>query len=72
MNQSLLVPIIDTAQAAARALIGALDVLKAHLAPPVDQPCQHPEQSRQDLSTMGNKRWQCKLCGFIHEEQLSS
>ena len=35
-----------------------------------EQACQHPEQSRQDLSTMGNKRWQCKVCGYEHEEQF--
>ena len=35
-----------------------------------DQPqgCQHPSDQRIDMSTMGAERWQCKLCGYQHEE----
>jgi rubrerythrin len=29
--------------------------------------CVHPEEDRQDYSTMGVTRWQCKLCGFLFE-----
>lgn len=30
--------------------------------------CQHPPDQRTDMSTMGTTRWQCKQCGYIHEE----
>jgi transposase-like protein len=26
--------------------------------------CLHPEDERENLSTMGHPRWKCKACGF--------
>lgn len=26
--------------------------------------CMHPEDKRENFSTMGNTRWRCKDCGF--------
>lgn len=32
--------------------------------------CQHPEKERLDLSRMGVSSWQCKKCGYVHEEVM--
>lgn len=51
----------------------AIDAMLAMLCPPVEgdpaqaQDCQHPEKHREDISTMGHKRWLCKQCGHIEE-----
>ena len=35
---------------------------------PDPAPCQHPPESRIDMATMGTTRWQCRICGYQHEE----
>ena len=27
--------------------------------------CRHPEDQRQDISTMGGRQWYCRLCGHV-------
>jgi len=36
-----------------------------------EQACDHPPEHRLDLSTMGHIRWVCRLCGYVHEEDVS-
>lgn len=29
--------------------------------------CRHPPEKRKNISSMGIPRWQCGICGYIHE-----
>lgn len=46
----------------------ALALLEAAIEEPAPEEgiCNHPADSRQDLSTMGHIRWQCRECGHLH------
>lgn len=35
-----------------------------------DEGCAHPEDQRIDLSTMGVRRWECRVCGYRFEEAM--
>lgn len=50
----------------------AIDAALILLGEEEEQPqgCQHPQESRLDMSTMGHIRWQCGLCGYTHEEEV--
>lgn len=69
MNPNLLIPIIDTAQTAARTLIYALELLKMRLEIPETstEPCQH--KNKIDTSTMGSSgNWFCPDCQMTHPQ----
>ncbi len=55
------------------AIRASVDAMLALLAPEEPEDgggeCNHPPQVRQDLSTMGIERWQCKLCGYLFERK---
>ena len=36
-----------------------------------DAECKHPAESRRNYSTSGWERWQCGLCGHMHEKPVS-
>jgi hypothetical protein len=54
-------------------------ILKA-LTAPLDAPgevqCQHPDEARQDMSSMGEIEWKCRTCGHhygpVRRSQLAS
>lgn len=59
------------------AIIAQLEAMRAQIDATLfllfeDEPepisCQHPAESRVDMSTMGIQRWQCRICGYQHEE----
>lgn len=50
------------------AQIEALLILCMDLEDEQSQGCPHPTDQRVDMSTMGTERWQCKQCGYQHEE----
>lgn len=48
-------------------LSGVLELLEAQ--PEKSEPCQHPQKSRQDLSTFSRMKWMCRECGFSVDEE---
>ncbi len=32
-------------------------------------PCTHPEDKREDRSTMGHPRWRCLACGYLSDTE---
>lgn len=50
------------------ALIEALLCVAMDMDEGQSQDCPHPPNQRINMSTMGTERWQCKLCGYQHEE----
>lgn len=62
MNEEAALAVIEILEAAAAAIRA---VVFCPESPPAA--CDHPEDQRIDLSTMGHPRWQCKLCGHLEE-----
>ena len=63
MNDEAALAVIEILEAAAAAI-------RAVISSPEESPpaaCDHPEDQRIDLSTMGVTRWQCKVCGHVEE-----
>jgi rubrerythrin len=71
MNQSKKTELIRNQIAIAQTALDAAFLLletenQEHCQP--DDPSSHPEEYRENFSTMGVARWRCKLCGYLHEE----
>ena len=49
-----------------RAAVDAALALLSAEEPEQSKGCQHPEERRVDMSTMGHRKWRCRDCG--HEE----
>lgn len=53
-----------------RAIVALLKQILQALAAPLDVPgvatCAHPDEARQDMSSMGEIEWECRACGH-HE-----
>jgi transposase-like protein len=56
----------ERAVVALERIAAALEVQNAMLNPEnaPEHVCGHPEDKREDFSTMGNPRWRCTECGF--------
>jgi rubrerythrin len=60
--------IVRQLEAAKTALDTALLLIRA--AEHGEEVCQHPENERENMSTMGHLgRWRCKRCGFTFEPE---
>lgn len=46
----------------------ALDIL-LHENENEDEQCDHPEEARKDLSTMGCEHWVCRKCGYEYTKE---
>lgn len=54
-------------EAQAERIIALLTEIRDGLLLPMEPlPCAHPEEARQDMSSMGETEWTCRACGH-HE-----
>jgi len=72
VNQEALMGILLSLRAAseanARAIDAAICLLGGDTVPEVDGPCQHPEDKRIKIPTMGGEdSWYCGICGYVEE-----
>lgn len=67
MNEVLINQLLSL-RAQAEALTTQIEAAIALAAAEQPQECQHPPDQRVDFSTMGRSCWQCKVCGYLHEE----
>jgi transposase-like protein len=64
-DKLLLISLLNNAGAAIEAAYDILTQDQQETAPE----CEHPQDKRKDYSTMGTKRWQCTLCGYLYEQR---
>lgn len=62
MNKEILIAQLE----AMRAQLDAALFLLAE--PETEERCLHPPESRINMSTMGKVSWECRICGYRHEE----
>jgi len=62
MNNKDKIKLTSLLSTAGAAIEAAFDILEK------SGECDHPIDKRKDHSTMGTKRWQCGVCGYVYEE----